>query len=147
MSRKAGFRAGTLVVALAVVLVATAAAVAAGGVSPKLLSPNHKHVAQGRIRLVVDVPLKPASHGVFIAISRSRKLDKYGHLKVCGSTAKGCDFISPNHWKGHDYSYVAPFSFPGFWSVTPGKYYWQAHYYSDNPIGVYWSGVGSFVVK
>ncbi len=109
---------------------------------PRLLSPNHKHVAQGRIRLVVDVPLKPTSHGVFIAVSRSRKLDRYGHLKVCGSTSDGCDFVSPTHWKGHDYSYVAPFNFPGYWSVTPGKYYWQAHYYSAGQTGVYWSGIG-----
>lgn len=147
MSRKAGFRAGALVAALTIALVVTAAAVAAGGASPRLLSPNHKHVAQGQIRLVVDVPLKPTSSGVFITVSRSRKLDKYGHLRVCSSTAHGCDFVSPTHWKGHDYSYVGRFNFPGYWSVTPGKYYWQAHYYSSNPIGIYWSGVGSFVVK
>jgi len=145
MSRKARFRAGAVVAALTVVLVATAVAVAAGGVSPQLLSPNHKHVARGRIRLVVEVPLKPTSQGVFIAVSPSRKLDKYGHLKVCSSSR--CDFVSPKHWKGSDYSYVARFNFPGYWSVTPGKYYWQAHYYSDNPIGVYYSGIGSFVVK
>jgi len=143
MSRNAGFRAGAVVAAFTMVLVGTAAA--AGGVSPALLSPNHKHVAQGRIRLVVEVPLKPTSHGVFIAVSPTRKLDKYGHLKVCSSSR--CDFVSPTHWKGHDFSYVAPFNFPGYWSVTPGKYYWQAHYYSSSPIGVYWSGIGSFVVK
>ncbi len=145
MFRKAGFRAGAVVAALMVVLVAVA--VAAGGLSPRLLSPNHKRVGPGRIRLAVDVPVKPTSHGVFIAVSRSRKLDEYGHLKVCGSTASGCDFVSPTHWKGRDYSYLAPFNFPGYWSVTPGKYYWQAHYYSNNPLGVYWSGIGSFVVK
>lgn len=148
MSRKAGFRAGVLAVALTLALSLTAVAVAAGGgTAPRLLSPNHKHVAPGRIRLVVEVPFKPTGHGVFIAVSRSRKLDKYGHLKVCGASQSGCDFVSPNHWKGHDYSYVAPFNFPGYWSVTPGRYYWQASYDSDSPLGIYWSGIGSFVVK
>jgi hypothetical protein len=66
---------------------------------------NHRHVAPGRIRLVVEVPFKPTGHGVYIAVSRSRK------------------------------------------SVTPGRYCWQASYDSDSPLGIYWSGIGSFVVK
>lgn len=145
MSRKTGIRAGAAGAALTLVLVVTAAAVAAGGVAPQLLSPNHRHVAPGRIRLVVDVPLKPAKQGVFVAISPSRKLDKYGHLKEC--FANRCDFVGPKHWKGSDYSYVAPFNFPGYWAVTPGKYYWQAHYYTQGDTADYYSGIGSFVVK
>jgi hypothetical protein len=58
-----------------------------------------------------------------------------------------CDFVGPKHWKGHKYSYVAPFNYPGYWAVTPGKYYWQAHYHTRSDTAVYWSGVGSFVVK
>ena len=145
MSRKVGFRAATFAVALMVVLVAAAAAIAAGRAAPKLLSPNHKHVRPGRIRLVVDVPLKAARHGVFITIASTRKLDRFGHLKLCGSSR--CDFVGPTRWKGHDYSYVAPFKFPGYWSVTPGKYYWQAHYYTVGDTAVYYSGIGSFVVR
>jgi len=145
MSRKAGFRAGALGIAVTVALVLAGAAIAAGGAAPQLLSPNHKHVAPGKIRLVVAVPLKTASHGVFITIATKRQLDKSGHLKECSATR--CDFVGPKHWKGDEYSYVAQFNFPGYWSVTPGKYYWQAHYYTAGDTAVYYSGIGSFFVK
>jgi hypothetical protein len=145
MSRKAGVRAGAVAATLATVLALAATAIAAGGVVPTLLSPNHKHVAPGHIRLVVGVPQKAAKAGVFITIANKRKLDNSGHLKECG--IKRCDFVSPKHWKGNKYSYVAPFNYPGYWAVTPGKYYWQVHYYAANYTGVYWSTVGSFVVK
>src|SRR5207253_11506547 len=115
-----------LVAVLSVVLGVSAQAVAAG-VKPKLLTPNHKHVSPGRIHLVVNIPLKASKNGVFIAISYKRKLDKFGHLKPC--TGNRCDFVGPKHWKKHKYRYIAPFTFPG-WAVTPGKYYWQVHYYT-----------------
>jgi hypothetical protein len=146
MSRKAGFRAAALLAAVTVVLaLASAGALAVGGPSPSLLSPNHKHVAAGHIRLVVSVPRTPATHGVFITISPKPKLDRLGHLKFCAGRA--CDFVQPGHWKGHKYSYVAPFTFSGYWAVTPGKYYWQAHYYTVGDTAVYYSAVGWFVVK
>lgn len=145
MSRKAGFRAGIVAAAITVALAMAAVAIAAGGVAPQLLSPNHKHVAPGHIRLVVGVPEPAAKDGVFVAISPKRKLDKNGHLKVCGGSR--CDFVGPKHWKGEKYSYVAKFNFPGYWSVTPGKYYWQAHYYTADETAVYYSGIGSFTVK
>ena len=145
MSRKTGFRAGALGLALVVALAFAGAAIAASGTLPQLLSPNHKHVAPGKIRLVVGIPLKAASHGVFIAINPKRQLDKSGHLKACGSSR--CDFVGPKHWKGDKYSFVAPFNFPGYWAVTAGKYYWQVHYYTAGDTAVYFSGVGSFVVK
>ena len=113
--------------------------------TPTLLSPNHKHIAPGHIRLVVEVPLKPNAHGVFVAISPKKDLDKDGHLKDCG--VKRCDFVGPRHWKGDKYSYLAKFDFPGYWAVTPGKYYWQEHYYTVGDTAVYWSTIGSFVVK
>jgi hypothetical protein len=145
MSRKAGVRVSALATALAIVLAMAATAIAAAGVAPTLLAPNGKHVAPGHIRLVVGVPLKAASHGVFITIANKRNLDKYGHLKECGINR--CDFVGPKHWKGNKYSYVATFNYPGYWAVTPGKYYWQAHYYTVGDTAVYWSGIGSFVVK
>jgi hypothetical protein len=114
-------------------------------VTPTLLSPNHKHIAPGHIRLVVEVPLKPNAHGVFIAISPKKDLDRAGHMKDCG--VKRCDFVGPTHWKGDKYSFLAKFDFPGYWAVTPGKYYWQAHYYTVGDTAVYWSTIGSFVVK
>jgi hypothetical protein len=94
-------------------------AIAAGSAAPKLLAPNHRHVAPGRIRLVVEVPLKAANNGVFVTVAPKRKLDRLGHLKEC--CAVRCDFVGPKHWKGDKYSYVAAFNFPGYWSVTPGK--------------------------
>ncbi|MBV8948980.1 MAG: hypothetical protein JO286_11670 [Solirubrobacterales bacterium] len=145
MSRKAGLRASALAAALAMLLGVAGAAIAAGSAAPKLLAPNHQRVAPGRIRLVVEVPLKAAKHGVFVTIATQAKLDKFGHLKECG--ASRCDFVGPTHWKGDKYSYVAQFNFPGYWSVTPGKYYWQVHYYTLGDTAVYWSGIGSFVVK
>jgi hypothetical protein len=145
MSGKARFRAGAGAAVLASLLAVAGTAIAAGGVAPKLLSPNHARVAPGRIRLVVEVPLKPSRHGVFVAVSPTRKLDKDGHLKECFHNR--CDFVGPTHWKGDKYSFVAPFNFPGYWSVTPGTYYWQAHYYTVGDAAVYWSAIGSFVVK
>lgn len=145
MSSKAGVRAGALAAAFAVVLAMAATAIAGSGVAPTLLSPNHKHVAPGHVKLVVGIPAKPAKNGVFITIANKRKLDKNGHLKECG--IKRCDFVSPKHGKGNKYSYVAPFNYPGYWAVTPGKYYWQVHYYAAGDTGVYWSSIGSFVVK
>lgn len=144
MSRNAGFRVGAFVAALLVVLCATGA-VAVGAPAPKLLAPNHKHVKPGRIRLVVDVPLKPSKHGVFVTIAAKRKLDRFGHLKLCGTNR--CDLVGPKHWKQHKYSYVAPFNFPGYWAVTPGRYYWQAHYYTAGDTATYYSRIGSFRVK
>lgn len=142
MCRKAVFR--VLGGALAMLLALTAVAVAAGGRAPTLLSPNHKRVAPGHIGLVTAIPLKPSRHGVFIAISPTRSLDRSGHLKW---TCKKCDFTEPKHLKGDKYRYVAPFNFPGYWAVTPGKYYWQAHYFTVGDTAVYWSNIGSFVVK
>ena len=144
MSKKVGLRAAVLGATLALLL-ALAGAAFAGGTAPTLLSPNHKHVGPGRIRLVVNIPLRAANHGVFVAVTPQRKLDKFGHLKAC--FVNRCDFVGPTHWKGSLYSYVAKFNFPGYWSVTPGKYYWQAHYYTVGDTAVYYSAIGSFVVK
>jgi hypothetical protein len=145
MSRKAVVRATTLGVALAALLTVAGGAIAAGGLAPRLGSPNHKHVPAGHIRLVVNVPVTPANHGVFIAINPRRKLDKLGHLKFCASSR--CDFVQPKHWKGQKYSFVAPFTFSGYWAVTPGRYYWQAHYYTVGDTAVRYSSIGSFVVQ
>lgn len=145
MLNKARLRAGAVLGAVVLLLAIAAGAAAASGVAPTLGSPNHHRVNPGRIRLVVNIPVKPNKHGVFIAITPKRKLDRNRHLKACFS--KRCDFVSPTHWKGHKYSYVAKFNFPGYWAVTPGKYYWQVHYYTVGDTAVYYSTIGSFVVK
>ncbi len=144
MRRKLGLRAGALALVLGVMLASASVGAAAGGLAPRLLSPNHKQVNPGAIRIVVKVPVTPLGKGVFVAITPTKKRDKYGHLKECFSTIR-CDFVSVKRWKGSKYSYVAAFNFPGYWSVTAGRYYWQAHYYTSG--NVYYSGIGSFVVK
>lgn len=145
MARRTGMMATALAAALVMLLGVSGAALAAGRAAPRLLSPNHRRVAPGRIRLVLDVPFKPAKHGVFITIATKRRRDRFGHLKFCSSSR--CDFVGANHWRGHRYSYVAQFSFPGYWSVTRGRYYWQAHYYTAGDAAVYYSAIGWFVVK
>jgi hypothetical protein len=144
LSKKAALRVGAFAAVLATLLGMAGVAIAAGA-APKLLAPNHEQAAPGRIRLVVEVPLKPARGEVFITIDPKRKIDRFGHLKFCASIS--CDFVAGKHWRGHDYRYVAQFNFPGYWSVTPGKYYWQADYYPASYSGVYYSHIGWFVVK
>ena len=41
-----------------------------------------------------------------------------------------CDFVALKPRKGHpgEWIYTTPFNFPGYWAVTPGKYYWQAEH-------------------
>jgi hypothetical protein len=141
MSRKAGFRAGVIGVVLTVVLAGVAAA---SSPAPRLLSPNGKSVNPGAIKVTVDIPLSPAKHGVFIAIQPNRKT-KHGRLS--GTCNKRCDFVAPKHLKGHKWAYTAKYNFPGYWAVTPGKYYWQVHYYTKGDTAVYYSKVGSFTVK
>jgi hypothetical protein len=146
MSRKAGIRAGWVAGAFAMLAaVAATAAVAAGGAVPSLLAPNHKHVNRGHIGLTINVPLKTAKHGVFIVINNHRSLDKLGHLKLCKTSR--CDIVAPKHKNGTKFKYVSPFTFPGFWAVTPGKYYWQANYFTVGDTANYYSKIGWFWVK
>ena len=143
MSRKVGLRAGALSVVLALVFAGVAAASSA---TPKLLSPNHQSVSPGAIRLVVNIPQAPVKKGgVFLALNPSNQ-KSHGHLSGICST--GCDFVEPTHWKGSKYSYVAKnYTFPGYWGITPGTYYWQVHYYRKGFTGVFYSKIGSFTVK
>lgn len=141
MSRKAGFRAAAVGALLTLVLAGVALA---SSPAPRLLSPNGKSVQPGAIKVTVDIPLTPVKHGVFIAIQPNRKL-KGGHLS--GLCSKRCDFVTPKHVRGHKWAYTAKYNFPGYWAVTPGKYYWQAHYYAKGFTGVYYSKIGSFTVK
>lgn len=117
------------VAALAVTALFALASVALGATAPVLKSPRNGHaVNPGAVRLVVFDPSVGGS-SLYVAIRRQRKLDRYGYLvhNPC-DVAKGCDFITLNHWKGHPgyWVYVTRVSFPGYWGTTPGKYYWQA---------------------
>jgi hypothetical protein len=129
--------------ALGVAAIASAAAPA-----PKLVSPKGK-VAPGRIRLVVKDPAASKAYPVYVQIERHRKLDKYGHLKRCTNSSKGCDFTQLDRGAHGVWSLkVAAESFPGWWATTPGKYYWNAEHVDCGFKGCEdVSTIGSFIVK
>jgi hypothetical protein len=148
MLRNAWFRSAAPVAAVTMVLAGTASAVAAGGNAPRLGRPNHKHVKAGHIKLVVNVPLPAARDGVFIVIDRKKRRDRFGHLKTSPcSVSKGCDDVIAHHVSGHKYVYTGKANFPGYWAVTPGKYYWQVQYFTVGDTANYYSPIGAFYVK
>ncbi len=125
-----------LVVALAGVGLACAVAfsgvaVAALPGAPTLVSPKHgAHVNPGQITLIVHDTAVPSGFNVFVAISKHRKVNKFGELGKCKDVSKGCDFISLKRRKGHPGQWIyksnPQVEFPGWWARTPGTYYWQA---------------------
>jgi hypothetical protein len=118
--------------ALAVVclLAVSATAVASGFSAPILRAPgNGKAVHAGTVTLIVNDPGVPNDvRPVYVTISDKRSLDKYGHLKMAKHCSSRCDFLALHPWKGHKGLWITKtqFNFPGYWAVTPGKYYWQA---------------------
>jgi hypothetical protein len=120
--------AAVLVCALAV----SAVALASGFSAPILKSPgNNARVHAGKITLVVKDPGVPKDvQPVYIQISAKRKLDKNGYLARCINVNHGCDFTSLRPWRGHPgmWKLTDNLGFPGYWAVTPGKYYWQANH-------------------
>jgi hypothetical protein len=133
MRRRLWPRAVSLAIgAVAIVLAGAAAAFGSGFSSPVLKSPGKgKRVHAGVITLIVKDPGVPKDvRPVYVTISPKRKLDKYGRLfqyKGCGSK---CDFVGLKPWRHHagEWIYKSQFNFPGYWAVTPGKYYWQAQH-------------------
>ncbi len=97
---------------------------------PTLISPAGK-VGQGHIKLVVKDPAATRTTAVFVQIEPNKHLDKHGKLKPCTNLNRGCDFLElkqikskPGYW-----SYVtSAYTFPGWWTTTPGRYYWQAEH-------------------
>jgi hypothetical protein len=138
-----------LSVALVLALAATLAAATPRG--PALGYPNGRHVAAGRIRLVVNdaAALTPDVAGyVFVTINPRRRLDSHHHLRVCKTGAAGCDFVKLKQWKRHHakWTYVGSSKDKGYWATTPGEYYWQAYHIGAAGHEVV-SRIGSFVVK
>ncbi len=120
--------------ALALVLVFAfgAVALASNSTPPSLKAPGKgAHVHAGVVTLkVYDPGLTGDSAPVYITISPRKHLNKEGFLtpaKGCGSR---CDFFAMTHWSHHKgwWIYKTHFNFPGYWAVTPGKYYWQANH-------------------
>jgi hypothetical protein len=128
---------GSIVTALILigVLGGTAVAVASSFSAPILRSPHQgAHVAAGVVTLTVEDPGVPASVGpVYATISPKRTLDKNGYLKTARGCSGRCDFVKLHHWKGHPgmWIYKSTYNFPGYWAVTPGRYYWQANHVAE----------------
>jgi hypothetical protein len=116
-------------VALVCSLALAGAAIASPLSPPIQKSPgNHHTVHAGVVTLIVKDPDVPKNvRPVYATINPRHALDKNGHLKDCGSR---CDFVAMRPWKGHPgfWIYKSHFNFPGYWAVTPGKYFWQARH-------------------
>jgi hypothetical protein len=118
--------------ALAVLLAGAAVAWGSPFSHPVLKSPGKgKRVHAGVITLIVKDPGVPKDvRPVYVTISNKKSLNRFHRLttyKTCGSR---CDFVALAPRKGHagEWIYKTPFNFPGYWAVTPGKYYWQAEH-------------------
>jgi hypothetical protein len=116
---------------VAVVLAGAAVAVGSAFSHPVLKSPG-KRVHAGVITLIVKDPGVPKSvRPVYVTIAPKKKLNRVGRLtQYKGCSSGQCDFVALKPRKGHpgEWIYKTPFNFPGYWAVTPGKYYWQAQH-------------------
>lgn len=110
-------------------LAITALAAASPSSTPVLKSPrNGGAVHAGRFSLIVfDPGLTPGTRPVSVTISPNRRLDRFGHLAVRACNGR-CDFLALHEWNGHRGYWIvrAPPGFAPWWSITPGKYFWQA---------------------
>jgi hypothetical protein len=105
-------------------------ALANGFTTPVLKSPHQgQRVRAGTVTLVVYDPGVPKDvNDLAVQIEPRRKLGRNGHLATCLKVSKGCDFIGLKKWAHHPgfWRFTTSATFPGYWAVTPGKYYWQA---------------------
>jgi hypothetical protein len=116
------------IIAAATATLLLAATTAAADVRPRLGSP-----AAGRAFAVGAQPTFTASDNgdafngsLWLTIATSRRVDRYGQLK---QYRDGGVFTGMRRKRGHRYAYTPPrFSFPGWFLVTPGTYYWQAYH-------------------
>jgi hypothetical protein len=145
-------KAAVLVSVAMIAVIGAAAALAAGSaLTPRLGSPNGKHVSPGRLQLTATTA---DATQVFAFVSRKHKL-KHGTLVQCTSAARGCLVAKMTPWKHHKdgWTYTAlNYNFPGFWATTPGKYYWQVQSFAKTPPCTngdctFVSKVGTFTVR
>jgi hypothetical protein len=114
-----------MIAAMAVLALGAASAQADAG--PRLTSP-----ANGRVLAVGSRPeFKATDTGsafggtVWLSISAFRRRDRYGRLKE----SDGGTFTSMTRHRNGRYSYTPPdYSFPSWFMVKPGTYYWQAYH-------------------
>jgi hypothetical protein len=129
MSSKAG--SWSAAVALVVLLAVPALAVAAG-FTPTLGAPDKEHVHTGTITIKVHAP---DAKSVYVAIRPTRKVSN-GQLKSCVLTEKGCEYYLLKPWTHHPGWWkltAKPAGYSGWWTTTPGKYYWQAESFAKTP--------------
>lgn len=127
-------RLALVAVTLASVLGVSAVALASNSTPPTLVSPAAgASVPAGRVTLVVSDPGLTGAVAtlVFLVITHRRTLDSHGHLRVANRCRTRCEFAQTTRWAGHPglWIYSAKYRIPGYWGVTPGVYYWQAHHY------------------
>lgn len=97
--------------------------------APQMLAPgNGKQLAVGsqptfKIR---DTSGNARRYGIFMTISRSKKLDKDGDLV---QSKDGSTFSRMGRKGKYGFTYKLPkYSFPTWIMQAPGKYYWQAYH-------------------
>jgi hypothetical protein len=135
MVHRPGWRlSAVLVAALIAALSVSAVALASGLSKPAQKSPHRgAHVHAGAITFKVSDPGVPKDvRPLDIAIAPNKKtLSRISLLKgIPKSCASKCDYVAMHPWKGHAgmWIFTNHDSFPGFWAVTPGTYYWQAEH-------------------
>jgi hypothetical protein len=111
----------------ATALLALGAAGAQADVGPRLVSPAAgKTLAAGSRPTFTATDRGDAFHGtVWLSISAFKRRDREGRLKA----SDGGTFTSMTHHRGGSYTYTPPnYSFPSWFMVKPGTYYWQAYH-------------------
>lgn len=146
-------RLAILTTAVTCMLALAGVALASNSTPPKLSSPaNGGTLTSGKVALVVSDPGLTGNLAtpIFLIVSDRRSLDRRGHLTVSKHCGSRCDFQEMKRWKGHPgkWIYRAPYSFPGYWGVTPGTYFWQVYHYvpSCRPACAEYSAIRKFRV-
>jgi hypothetical protein len=117
------------IAALVVALTAALALAAAPGGPAPVTPKQGKMFARGskitfRVR---DRSSYARRYGVFLTVA-ARKVVRHEELQMPKGNAPG-DFARMRRGKNGIYSYTPPrYTFPSWYRVRPGRYYWQAHH-------------------
>lgn len=117
---------------IATVVAAAALGTAGTAVAQADSPPIAKAPGTGKVLKVGSQPIfkvvdngTPYNHSIYIAVAKSKKLDRSGRL--AGWTATGMDFDHMKRVKSNLWTYKTPKqSFPAWFMNHPGTYYWQA---------------------
>lgn len=120
---------------------------------PKLLGPKRGTVfpvgSQPTFK-IRDTSRNARTYRMYITIANAKKFKKHGSNRGDLVQTKPGDFDSLTR-KGSTFTYTAPkYTFPGFYMVTPGKYYWQVFHIDCSQKGFrchVHSKLGSFYVR